>query len=88
MKIALVTYCKITNVEQYLPSNCTEILTNNLIIASLTASVPITYVPDLDEVIKNSDYVSALCSRKIKKIPPIISRSKRYNKSFEFYYID
>ncbi len=86
MKLALIAMRKVKNIEQYIPNDCTVILTN---IQELTfTDLPVIYNSNLDELIKNADYVTALCFRKIKRRPPIIPRCKRYAKSFEFVFID
>ncbi len=86
MKLALIATRKITNADKYIPKNCTRVMTN---IQGLSSpSVEVIYDTNLDEIIRNADFVTALCSRKTKKRPAIIARCKRYAKSFEFFFYD
>ena len=86
MKIALIATRKIPNAEKFLPQNCTEIFTN---IKGFThETLPVTYDSDLNVLIKNSDFVIALCSQKVKRRPLILSACNHYKKSYAFDFID
>ena len=86
MKIALIATRKIPNAKMFLAPNCTEIFTN---IKGFThEKIPVTYDTDLDLLIKNSDFVIALCFRKVKKRPPILSKCNHYKKSYAFDFVD
>jgi hypothetical protein len=64
LKIALIATRKVPNAKMFLVPNCTEIFTN---IKGFThEKIPVTYDTDLDLLIKNSDFVIALCFRKVK----------------------
>lgn len=86
MKIALIATRKVPNAERFLFSNCTEIFTN---IKGFThETIPVTYSADLDLLIKNANFVIALCFRKVKKQPPILSKCNRYKKIYAFEFVD
>ena len=86
MKIALIATRKVPNAEKFLFDNCTEVFTN---IKGFThETISVTYDTDVDFLIKNSDYVIALCFRKVKKRPPILLGCKRYKRSFSFEFVD
>ena len=88
MKIALISNKKIQNYKDYVPAECTEILTNIQNLLESKASIPITYLSDIGELIEKSDYVIVLCRRGSRKMPSFISMCKKHRKSFEIILSD
>lgn len=80
MKIALIGSSKIVDPKNYIPENCTEILTN---IPNLENTV---FCPDLDELIQAADYVMVIVSGR-SRIPAVASKCKKHEKSFEVVFI-
>ena len=80
MKIALIGSSKIINPKNYLPKECTEILTN---IPNLENTV---FCSDIDELIQAADYVIVIVNGR-SRIPSVAAKCKKYEKSFEVTFI-
>ena len=86
MRIALIATRKVAGAERYLFQSCTEVLTN--IEGFSHPTLPVIHSDDLDFLIKNSDFVIALCYTKVKRRPPIIAKCNHYKKSFAFTFVE
>ena len=81
VKIAIISYMKTVEIEPYIPSDCTEILTN-----IEHTEILATYKPDINEIINEADYVIVLTDGK-SRIPAVCAKCKKLGKSFEIAFI-
>ncbi len=80
MKIALIGSSKNIDPKNYLPQECTEILTN---IPNLENTV---FCPDIGELIEVADYVMVIVNGR-SRIPSVAAKCKKHEKSFEVIFI-
>ena len=80
MKIALISSRKTLDHQKYIPKDCTETLTN---IPNLENTV---FCPDIDELIQAADYVIVVADER-SRYPSIAPKCKKYEKSFEVFFI-
>ena len=81
MKIAVISSMKTVEIDSYIPSNCTEILTNIDGLGSFA-----TFNTDIDKIINEADYVILLTDGK-SRIPAVYAKCKKLGKSFEIVFI-
>ena len=88
MRIALISYYKVSDYKKYISPRCTEILTNVPDLEEHIPSIPIIYKADIDELIKNADWVTVICGKSLRGSSTVISKCRKYHVTAEVVNID
>ena len=83
MRIALISSSKNPDVKKFVLPGCTEIVTNIPNLESNIQGIPIIYNTDIDELIKNADWVTIVCGKNLRGSSTVISKCRKYHVSVE-----
>ena len=83
MRIALISSYKNLDFNRFICRGCTEIVTNIPNLDSNIQGIPIIYNTDVDELIKNADWVTIVCGKSLRGSSTVISKCRKYHVSVE-----
>ena len=88
MRIAVLSAYSIRNISEFIPTDCTEILTNVPNLRDVHTHTHISYSSDVKALIEASDHVMILCPRGTRRMPSFLALCRRLCRSFEIVMID